>query len=66
MQEQSVQRVAEQILSLRDAEVSDFIRSEVSMKQLSRKLSLLNNGMRNGNGDSRRMAREAIKRLGFL
>ncbi|MBS8225377.1 hypothetical protein [Vannielia litorea] len=66
MQDQSVQSVAEQILSLRDIEVADFIRSEVSHKRLSAKLHLLNDGARQGSDDSRRLAREAIERLGFL
>ncbi|QDC08085.1 hypothetical protein FHY55_01980 [Oceanicola sp. D3] len=66
MQDQSVQGVAEQILSLRDLEVADFIRSEVSQKRLSAKLHLLNDGTRQGSADSRKMARQAIERLGFL
>ncbi len=66
MQEQSMQAVAEQIMALRDVEVAEFIRSEVSQKRLSSKLHLLNDGTRSGSPDSRALARQAIERLGFL
>ncbi|SIO21173.1 hypothetical protein [Vannielia litorea] len=66
MPDQTVRAVATHILSLGDVEVAEFIRSEVSHKRLSFKLHLLNDATAQGSAESRKLARQAIERLGFV